>query len=63
MHLDKHLKHRAASAAAVQWTTESVYVRTGEDGGVRDESELKRYLIWRCAVASFMGSQKGLGGE
>ena len=34
----------------MQWATEPVYVRTGEDGGVLDESELKRYLLWRCAV-------------
>jgi len=60
VHLDKHLKRRAASAAAVQWTTESVYVRTGEDGGVLDESELKRYLIWRCAVGMVLAVEPEL---
>lgn len=60
VHLDKHLKHRAASTATVQWATEPVYVRTGEDGDILDESELKRYLIWRCAVGLVLAAEPEL---
>ena len=60
VHLDKHLKHRAAFASAVEWATDPVYVRTKEDGGVLDESELKRYLVWRCAVGMVLAVEPEL---
>ena len=60
VHLDKHLKRRVTSAAAVQWATERVYVGTGAGGGSINESELKRYLVWRCAVGLVLGVEPEL---
>ena len=60
VHLDKHLKRRVTSAAAVQLATERVYVGTGAGGGSINESELKRYLVWRCAVGLVLGVEPEL---
>ena len=52
VHLDKHLKRRVTSAAAVQWATERVYVGTGA-GGWFYQRDVSSNATW-CGVAPWV---------